>query len=158
MKELLKYKKQQHGFHMVTPSPWPLLTSFSLLAFVLSIIVYLHFWRDLGFTNIILSFFCILFCIYSWFSDVITEATFQGNHTIKVYKGLSFGMVLFITSEIMFFFCVFLSFFPFKFNTINFYWCDLASTRNWNIKSLRITVFEYNYFIVFRNNDNMGTS
>jgi len=111
MVNLLKYKKQQHGFHMVTPSPWPLLTSFSLLAFVLSIIVYLHFWRDLGFINILFSFFCIIFCLYSWFSDIVTEATFQGNHTSKVYSGLSFGMILFITSEIMFLFAFFWAFF-----------------------------------------------
>jgi len=52
-----------------------------------------------------------LFCIYRWFNDVVIEATYEGNHTKKVQKGLRRGMLLFIVSEIMFFFAFFWSFF-----------------------------------------------
>jgi heme/copper-type cytochrome/quinol oxidase subunit 3 len=51
----------------------------------------------------LLSFFCLILSVYSWFSDIITEATFEGNHTIAVQTGLKQGMILFIISEIMFF-------------------------------------------------------
>lgn len=103
--------KQQHPFHLVTPSPWPILTSFSLLALTLSIIIYLHLWRDNGFIKICISLFCLIICIYCWFSDIIIESTFEGNHTKKVQKGLRQGMVFFIISEIMFFSSFFWAFF-----------------------------------------------
>jgi len=106
-----KYKKQQHPFHMVTSSPWPFLTSFSILFFFLSTIIYLHFWQTTGFINICISLCCLIYCIFSWFSDIIIEGTFQGNHTHKVYVGLVHGMLLFIVSEIMFFFAFFWAFF-----------------------------------------------
>ena len=107
----LKFLQQQHPFHLVTPSPWPLLTSFSILSIASSAVVYMHLWRENGFIKLIISMFCFIFCLYRWFSDVITESTFEGNHTEKVTKGLRNGMVLFITSEIMFFFGFFWAFF-----------------------------------------------
>lgn len=39
------------------------------------------------------------------------EATFEGQHTRMVQKGLKLGMILFIASEVMFFFAFFWSFF-----------------------------------------------
>lgn len=46
-----------------------------------------------------------------WWRDVIREATFQGCHTSAVQKGLRLGMILFIVSEVMFFFSFFWAFF-----------------------------------------------
>ena len=39
-----------------------------------------------------------------WWRDVIREATFEGHHTTYVQKGIKLGMILFIVSEVMFFF------------------------------------------------------
>jgi cytochrome c oxidase subunit 3 len=104
-------RKQKHPFHLVTPSPWPIATSFSILSLATSLVIYFHYWRDLGLYKIYISFFLLAFCLYRWFSDVITEATFEGNHTKKVRQGLRYGMLLFIISEIMFFFSFFWAFF-----------------------------------------------
>jgi cytochrome c oxidase subunit 3 len=41
----------------------------------------------------------------------VREATFEDQHSIVVQKGLKLGMLLFIVSEIMFFFAFFWSFF-----------------------------------------------
>nr|BCH36380.1 cytochrome c oxidase subunit 3 [Acanthaster planci]BCH36402.1 cytochrome c oxidase subunit 3 [Acanthaster planci]BCN86738.1 cytochrome c oxidase subunit 3 [Acanthaster planci] len=49
--------------------------------------------------------------ILNWWRDVIREATFQGSHTLPVNTGLRYGMILFITSEICFFFAFFWAFF-----------------------------------------------
>jgi cytochrome c oxidase subunit 3 len=49
--------------------------------------------------------------LYVWWRDVIREALFENQHTIIVQKGLKLGMVLFIISEIMFFFAFFWGFF-----------------------------------------------
>jgi len=42
--------------------------------------------------------------ILVWGLHISDEATYQGHHTRAVQKGLRFGMVLFIASEVMFFF------------------------------------------------------
>jgi cytochrome c oxidase subunit 3 len=46
-----------------------------------------------------------------WLKDVIREASFQGAHTKAAVVGLKIGFLLFIVSEIMFFFSFFWAFF-----------------------------------------------
>jgi cytochrome c oxidase subunit 3 len=46
-----------------------------------------------------------------WFRDVITEATYLGNHTLAVQRGLNMGVGLFIVSEALFFLAIFWAFF-----------------------------------------------
>jgi cytochrome c oxidase subunit 3 len=46
-----------------------------------------------------------------WFRDIIREATFEGKHTQKVKDGIKLGFILFIISEVMFFFGFFFAFF-----------------------------------------------
>jgi cytochrome c oxidase subunit 3 len=47
----------------------------------------------------------------AWWRDVIIEGTFEGHHTQAVQKGLRLGVILFIASEVMFFFSFFWAFF-----------------------------------------------
>jgi cytochrome c oxidase subunit 3 len=49
--------------------------------------------------------------IIVWGLHISDEITYEGHHTRAVQKGLRFGMVLFITSEVMFFFAFFWAFF-----------------------------------------------
>uniref|UniRef100_UPI0030E408C9 cytochrome c oxidase subunit 3 n=1 Tax=Daedaleopsis nitida TaxID=1140402 RepID=UPI0030E408C9 len=46
-----------------------------------------------------------------WFRDIILEATYLGDHTTQVQKGLTMGVILFIVSEVFAFFSVFWAFF-----------------------------------------------
>src|SRR5277367_5898786 len=46
-----------------------------------------------------------------WFRDVISEATYLGNHTLAVQRGLNMGVALFIVSEALFFLAIFWAFF-----------------------------------------------
>ena len=46
-----------------------------------------------------------------WFRDVISEATYLGNHTLAVQRGLNMGVALFIVSEALFFLAIFWTFF-----------------------------------------------
>jgi len=55
----------------------------------------------------------MMFC---WWRDVIREATYEGQHTMAVSSGLRMGMLLFIVSEVMFFFAFFWAFFHSSFN------------------------------------------
>ena len=103
-------KNEQHPFHMVDSSPWPLMTSFSLLGLALSFVSYFHYFQN-GSFHFIVSFCILCFYLFRWFSDIIIEATFEGHHTFKVQEGIRLGMCLFIASELMFFFSFFWAFF-----------------------------------------------
>jgi cytochrome c oxidase subunit 3 len=106
---------QLHSFHLVTPSPWPILSAFSVFILLFGFVLYLH-----GYIrgNFILKFglFLLLSMMFFWWRDVIREATFEGQHTSSVQLGLKIGVLLFIVSEIMFFAGFFWSFFHFSFN------------------------------------------
>jgi len=103
-------KNEQQPFHLVNISPWPIMLSISLSSLVLSFLMYFNYFKN-GEIYFLISF--ILFCFYiaQWFSDIIIESTYEGHHTLKVQKGIRFGMCLFIMSEIMFFFSFFWAFF-----------------------------------------------
>ena len=51
-----------------------------------------------------------------WFKDIIRERTFQGKHTLAVQKGLRWGIILFIISEVIFFASFFWAFFHRRIN------------------------------------------
>lgn len=103
-------KHEQHPFHMVDNSPWPLMTAFSLLGLALSFLSFFNYFQH-GSTHFIFSFIIVLFYLFRWFSDIIVESTFEGYHTFKVQEGVRLGMALFIASEVMFFFSFFWGFF-----------------------------------------------
>nr|AGZ18909.1 cytochrome c oxidase subunit III [Caudacaecilia cf. asplenia ZRC 1.12502] len=92
---------QSHAFHMVDPSPWPLTGAIAALMMTSGLAMWFHF----SSTKILLSSLIILLLtMYQWWRDIVRESTFQGHHTQPVQKGLRYGMILFITSEVLFFF------------------------------------------------------
>jgi cytochrome c oxidase subunit 3 len=101
---------QSFPYHLVEPSPWPILVSFSLLNLTLGAVMYMQ-----GFTYggslLSLGFTLTVFGMILWFRDIITEGTYLGHHTIQVQKGLTIGVVLFIISEVFAFLSVFWAFF-----------------------------------------------
>jgi heme/copper-type cytochrome/quinol oxidase subunit 3 len=102
--------EQRHGFHLVDPSPWPFFTSIAALAMTTAGVQYMHGYSGGGFT-LICSFIAINLCCMAWWRDVTREATYQGHHTAIVQEGIRYGMLLFILSEVMFFFAFFWAFF-----------------------------------------------
>ena len=58
-----------------------------------------------------LAFLLIVLSMSLWFRDVISEATYLGNHTLAVQRGLNMGVALFIVSEGLFFLAIFWTFF-----------------------------------------------
>lgn len=111
---ILKYS-QKHSFHLVDPSPWPLTSAFSMLGLTFGFALYFHGYAG-GYELLALTWHQILLIAACWWRDIIREGLFEGKHTYKVIRGLRYGMLLFITSEIMFFFAFFWSFFYFSFN------------------------------------------
>ena len=105
-----KHDYQAFPFHLVEPSPWPILTSFSLLTLMLGAVMYFHGFSYGGWF-LTLGFSLTTSAMILWFRDIITEATYLGHHTIEVQKGLGIGVILFIVSEIFAFLSVFWAFF-----------------------------------------------
>nr|YP_010956971.1 cytochrome c oxidase subunit III [Symphurus plagiusa]AFC88383.1 cytochrome c oxidase subunit III [Symphurus plagiusa]WMY90142.1 cytochrome c oxidase subunit III [Symphurus plagiusa]WMY90155.1 cytochrome c oxidase subunit III [Symphurus sp.] len=89
-----------HPYHMVTPSPWPLTGALSALMMASGLAMWFHFQDKILFT---LGITGLALTVYQWWRDMTREATFLGQHTPPVQKGLRFGMVLFIASEVLFF-------------------------------------------------------
>ena len=100
--------KTEHPFHLVDPSPWPLLTSLATLMLGLGAVLYIHNYGSIVFWIGVLF---LLFCMGGWWKDVLYEAMVEKKHTKAVQMGLRYGMLLFIVSEIMFFAAFFGSFF-----------------------------------------------
>jgi len=101
---------QQTPFHLVDPSPWPIVSAFGALTLTSGTVMYMHNYKG-GFSTLFLGLFTLILTGGVWFRDIVRESTFEGNHTSMVQLGLRFGMVLFIVSEIMFFFGFFWAFF-----------------------------------------------
>jgi len=106
---------QQHSFHLVDPSPWPLIAALSALMLTFGGVMYMHGYLHGSFL-LSLGFYMILIIMFVWWRDVVREGTYEGQHTFKVQSGLRLGMILFIVSEIMFFFAFFWAFFHSSFN------------------------------------------
>nr|AYN50404.1 cytochrome c oxidase subunit 3 [Lepyrus sp. G312] len=99
---------QNHPFHLVDKSPWPLLGSLSMFSMMMGLIKWFHLHES---SLLMWSMASNLLIMYQWWRDITRESTFQGHHTIKVTFGLRWGMILFITSEIFFFLAFFWAFF-----------------------------------------------
>ncbi len=99
----------KHPYHLVDPSPWPLLSAFAGGALVLGIIFIAHSnsWWLAG-----VGLFATIACMFFWWRDVLKESR-SGVHTPVVRLGLRYGMTLFIASEVMFFVAFFWAWFHF---------------------------------------------
>jgi cytochrome c oxidase subunit 3 len=102
--------KKYHPYHLVTPSPWPILISISAFITAVGAALYMHLYRG-GLFLLLYGLLHVIIIMGLWWRDVIREATFQGKHTLKVQSGLRLGFILFIISEVMFFFGFFWAFF-----------------------------------------------
>jgi cytochrome c oxidase subunit 3 len=100
---------QNHPYHLVNPSVWPLIGSFSALGLFGGLVMWMH---DVSGGPIVMAIGVagILLTMFSWWSDVIREAH-GGYHTPIVQLHLRYGMILFIASEVMFFVAWFWAYF-----------------------------------------------
>jgi len=103
----------KHDYHLVNPSPWPLIGSISATVMALGGVTWMKGLFGLP-QHTAWLFFAglagVLFTMIVWWRDVVLEAN-QGDHTPVVSIGLRYGMMLFIASEVMFFVAWFWIFF-----------------------------------------------
>jgi cytochrome c oxidase subunit III len=97
-----------HPYHMVDPSPWPMVGTAAALMMTTGGVWYMHAgvpWLLIAGVIVLLSTFV------GWWRDVIRESVRTNAHTEPVAHGLRVGFLLFIASEVMFFFAFFWAFF-----------------------------------------------
>ena len=96
-----------HGFHSVSPSPWPMLTGVSVFNLAVSFII----WVKLGSPYLMcINLTTIAFIFGLWMRDIVREATYQGAHTLRTVYMHKMGFYLFVLSEFMFFLSFFWAF------------------------------------------------
>jgi cytochrome c oxidase subunit III len=109
---------KHHDYHLVNPSPWPVVGS--LFAFLMAVGAIVWMKTSGSSTEVLLKmrgpwlfalgFVGVLFTMAMWWRDVIHEAH-AGDHTPVVRLHLRYGMIMFIASEVMFFVAWFWAYF-----------------------------------------------
>jgi cytochrome c oxidase subunit III len=106
----------KHSYHLVNPSPWPVVGSLSLFVLAIGAVTYMKGFAETGVfakghvAILALGFLGVLATMAGWWGDVIKESR-QGFHTEVVDIHLRYGMILFIASEVMFFVAWFWAYF-----------------------------------------------
>jgi len=108
-------QQAKHPYHLVDPSPWPIVGAIAALMLTSGAVLYMHDIRPWGLPlNHVLPIagaVLTLATMFFWWRDVVREATFRHLHTPIVQIGLRYGMALFIASEVMFFAAFFWAYF-----------------------------------------------
>jgi cytochrome c oxidase subunit 3 len=109
---------KNHDYHLVNPSPWPLVGSIAALVLAFGAIIFM---KTMGSADarlfglrgpglMLLGFAGVALTMFLWWRDVIKEAH-SGDHTPVVQLHLRYGMIMFIASEVMFFVAWFWAYF-----------------------------------------------
>lgn len=100
-----------HPYHLVKPSFWPFIISWSIAGFALNLTVLVFF---INYYRWFYALILIIFFLIVWWIDVIKESTYQYIYNKNIERGLKLGMILFMLSEVMLFFGFFWAFFYFS--------------------------------------------
>ena len=109
------HAKPEHDYHLVDPSPWPLVGAMSALVMAIGAVMWMKGMTLGGLKAGPLVFGAgligVLYTMLAWWVDVTREAEHEGHHTRVVQIHHRYGMIMFIASEVMFFVAWFWAFF-----------------------------------------------
>lgn len=98
----------RHPYHLVDESPWPLTSAAGAFFITSGMAKWFHCY---SISLLLCGLLIVLLVMAQWWRDVRREGAFQGIHSFFVELGLRYGIILFIVSEILFFFSFFWAFF-----------------------------------------------
>ncbi|MBS7695757.1 MULTISPECIES: cytochrome c oxidase subunit 3 [unclassified Chelatococcus] len=105
---------KHHDYHLVNPSPWPFVGSFSAFIMAVGAVMWMKNMAVGGLHAGPLLFglglIGVLYTMLAWWTDVVHEAN-TGDHTRVVQLHHRYGMMMFIASEVMFFVAWFWAYF-----------------------------------------------
>nr|YP_009227731.1 cytochrome c oxidase subunit III [Aleurocanthus spiniferus]AHY04226.1 cytochrome c oxidase subunit III [Aleurocanthus spiniferus] len=120
-----------HFFHLVNVSPWPILTSLSLLNLASSVIE----WTLTGGCQFMFMFIIQVSLVsYQWWRDVVREAFYEGWRSAKTNTMISGSSYIIFFISSLFFYSFFLSLFLLLSEPWGSYWSLLTANRkyeNW---------------------------
>nr|YP_009027756.1 cytochrome c oxidase subunit III [Bemisia afer]AHC02249.1 cytochrome oxidase subunit III [Bemisia afer] len=99
-----------HYYHLVKYSPWPILAALNLASLGVSLVKWITM-------NSFFFFFFLLLTILivaQWWRDVIRETLYEGCRSNKINLTINLGMAFFIVSELWFFISFFWAYFYFS--------------------------------------------
>jgi cytochrome c oxidase subunit 3 len=105
------HAKPHHAYHLVDPSPWPIVGSVSAFVMAVGAITWMHHVFAAAPFIFAAGAIGILYMFIGWWRDVSREATYEGHHSRLVQISHRYGMMLFIASEVMFFVAWFWAYF-----------------------------------------------
>jgi cytochrome c oxidase subunit III len=107
-----------HDYHLIDPSPWPIMGAFSAFIMAVGAIVWMKSLDDgegvfgmTGWLPFAIGFSLVLLTMFVWWRDIVIEAQEEKAHTPVVQIHLRYGMIMFIMSEVMFFVAWFWAYF-----------------------------------------------
>jgi cytochrome c oxidase subunit 3 len=107
---IIKHSGLKQPYHLVDPSPWPIIGAFFGAMTLFGIAIVAHYPTYVPLVIGVIGVLCVMFF---WWRDVLKESRTAGLHSPVVRLGLRYGMALFISSEVMFFVAFFWAFFHF---------------------------------------------
>jgi cytochrome c oxidase subunit 3 len=102
---------KHHDYHLVDPSPWPIVGSVAALVLAVGLITWMHKLFAAAPLVFAAGALGVIYTFIGWWRDVINEAEHKGDHTRVVQISHRYGMILFIASEVMFFVAWFWAYF-----------------------------------------------
>lgn len=103
----------EHDYHIIDPSPWPLLSSLGALIWCFGMVIFFagltpaesgtaFFFAKGAWPILVIGTLFSIYTMIGWWRDVTAESR-AGDHTPVVQIGLRYGMIMFIMQEVMFF-------------------------------------------------------
>ena len=161
---------KHHDYHLVDPSPWPLIGAISAFLMAAGFILW---WRQMPIAGMHAGAFVfgagiigVLFTMFSWWSDVIAEANSEEFHSRVVQLHHRYGMMLFIASEVMFFVAWFWAYFdaalyandPMQYARVETLGGRLASEGHRDLRSLASAAAQHPHPADLRHHGHLGAS
>src|ERR1700751_520179 len=94
---------KHHDYHLVDPSPWPIVGAVSAFIMAVGAIGWMHHMYSAAWLVFGVGTVGVLYTMASWGGDAIKEAQSKGDNTRVVPISPRYGMNLLIASEVIFF-------------------------------------------------------
>lgn len=101
---------KSHQFFILPERPWPVVSIFNAFNIFLAALLYLKFGQT---TYLFLNIYIIFLRRIFWWNSFRGEFNLEGKNSLTIEQGLKYAIILFISSEIFFFFSFFWSYFHF---------------------------------------------
>lgn len=104
------YDVRKSGFFLLTPSPWPIFSSFAVFLMLAGFAAYVNYYVG-GLFCFLTGVLFVILAFFFWCRDLIREMTFLTRSSLLIETNLRWGFWFFIVSEALLFFSFFWAFF-----------------------------------------------